>query len=297
MANSKRVVILGVTGFIGRGLPRLLKDQGFEVVGVSRSGAGDLEGVDHWQKLDEMALSGSHAVINMAGEPINQRWTDELKQRFHDSRVGLTQRIAAQIQSLPESERPQVWVNGSAVGIYGNRGDEVLTEESAMGEGYLAELCNEWELAALPAKSLGVRVVCMRTGIVIGNGGGALQQMLPIFKWGLGGRLGSGRQWMPWIHIDDLRGGIVHAVLTESVDGPVNGSAPGLERNEDFTDELAAVLKRPAVLPVPGFALKLAFGGFGEALLDSQRAEPAALEGHGYQFKFPTLEMALEDLL
>ncbi len=297
MESSKRVAIIGVTGFIGRGLPKLLVERGFQVTGVSRSGTGDVDGVSNWQALDELDFADHEIVINLAGEPINQRWTESNKRKFHESRVGLTQRIVAHLGSLPEDHRPKVLVNGSAVGIYGDRDDEVLTEKSQVGQGYLAKLCEEWEHAALQVKSAGVRVACLRTGIVLGQGGGALQQMLPIFKLGLGGRLGSGQQWMPWIHLEDLREAIVHVATTSSIEGPVNGSAPGLERNIDFTDEFAAALSRPAVLPVPGFALRLAFGGFGKALLHSQRAEPAALDGHGFQFKYPSLEMALEDLL
>jgi len=190
-----------------------------------------------------------------------------------------------------------VLVNASAVGIYGDRGDELITESSPPGSGYLADLCNAWENAALEAETLGDRVVRVRIGIVLGRDGGAFKKLRPLFKAGIGGRLGSGRQWMPWIHLTDLRAALVHAVLSDSMAGPVNGTAPTPERNADFTRELASAVHRPAIFPVPGFALKLVLGGFGGALLAGQRAVPAALEDDDFSFKFPTLEAALADLV
>jgi uncharacterized protein (TIGR01777 family) len=252
--------------------------------------------VDRWQTPSTLDLAGHEAVINLAGEPIDQRWNDANRRRFHESRVGLTRHLVAAISNLPPADRPQVLINASAVGIYGDGGDTLLTEASPPGSGYLADLCAEWEDAAIEAEALGVRVVRVRTGIVLGRDGAAFKKLLRVFKAGIGGRLGSGRQWMPWIHLHDLQAAIVHAVLSESLAGPINGSAPAPERNMDFTRKLAAALHRPAVFPVPGFALKLVLGGFGGALLEGQRALPAALEADGFTFRFPTLESALADL-
>lgn len=187
-------------------------------------------------------------------------------------------------------------VNASAVGIYGDGGDAVLDDSARRGAGYLAGLCSDWEDAAKDAESLGVRVVRMRTGVVLGHGGGAFDKLRSIFKLGIGGPLGSGQQWMPWIHLDDLRAAIVHCVFADSLDGPVNGTAPNPERNVDFTRKLANALHRPAFLAVPGFALKLVLGEFASALLEGQRAVPEALLADGFQFRFPTLESALADL-
>ncbi|HSP41281.1 MAG TPA: TIGR01777 family oxidoreductase, partial [Luteolibacter sp.] len=267
------------------------------ITGVSRSGRGDVPGVDRWQKPDSLDLSGHHAVINLAGERIDRRWTAENRRRIHDSRIGVTRRIVETIRALPENERPRVLVNTSAVGYYGDRGDEILTESAAPGSGYLAELCAEWEQAAMEAEALGLRVVRPRIGVVLGRGGPAFAKLATVFKTGLGGKLGSGRQWMPWIHLDDLRAALVHAVVSESLNGPANCTAPVPERNADFTRKFAKALHRPAILPVPGFALKLALGGFGGALLEGQRAIPAALEADGFRFRHPTLEAALEELL
>jgi hypothetical protein len=297
MDDKPRVAIIGVTGFIGHGLPALLAAEGFSCTGVSRSGGGSVPGIDRWQTPGALDLAGHHAVINLAGEAIDRRWTAENHRRFHESRVGVTRQVVEAIRALPAEARPKVLVNTSAVGIYGDRGDETLTESSAPGAGYLADLCREWEAVAIEAGALGVRVVRPRIGVVLGRGGPAFRKLLFVFKSGLGGRLGSGRQWMPWIHLDDLRAAFVHAVVSDSLSGAVNCAAPSPERNRDFTRKFAAALHRPAVLPVPGFALKLALGGFGGVLLAGQRAIPAALEADGFRFRHPTLESALAELV
>lgn len=296
MADVKKAAVAGVTGFVGSGLVPLLSQQGFSVTGISRSGGREITGVDTWQTVAEMDFSGHQVVINLAGEPVNQRWTEKRKKHFRESRVGYTDQIIAAIGRLPKEERPEVLVNASAVGYYGNRGDEFLTESSGPGSGYLAELCADWEHAAAKAENLGVRTVMIRIGIVLGKEGGAFQQLRGIFRAGLGGRLGDGRQWMPWIHVADLRRAIIHAAITKTVIGPLNGTAPAPERNLDFTKKFAAAVHRPAFLPVPGWALKLAFGEFAQALLDSERAVPSGLVGQGFLFQFPTLEEALADL-
>jgi len=297
MHNGDRVAILGVTGFVGRGLPSCLAAKGLSVTGVSRSGCGGLAGIKHWQSPAALDLSGHRAVINLAGESVAQRWTPDARRRFHESRVGLTRLVVEAIRRLPAGERPGVLVNASAVGYYGDGGEAVLTESAAAGSGYLADLCRDWEAAAREAEALGVRVVCLRLGMVLGRGGLAFERLRRVFKCGMGGRLGTGRQWMAWIHLCDLRAAIVHVMMSENLSGPVNGTAPEPVRNAEFTRKLAAALHRSALLPVPGFALKLALGGFGAALLDSQRALPEALLADGFQFKVPDLAGALANLV
>ena len=297
MNSPQRIAIIGVTGFIGRGLPAEFARAGIVCTGVSRSGAGDVPGVERWQAFDALDLEGHCAVINLAGEPIDQRWNERNRARFHESRIGVTRRVVAALRAMPADRRPAVLVNASAVGIYGDRGDELLDESAAPGDGYLAELCREWEAAADEARPLGVRVVTPRIGIVLGRGGSAFQKLLRVFRAGLGGRLGSGRQWMPWIHLDDMRAALVHAVRTDTVVGPMNCTAPNPVRNIDFTRQLAAALHRPAIFSVPGIALRIGLGGFGSALLAGQNTRPMALESSGFRFSHPTLESALGELL
>jgi uncharacterized protein len=296
MQNRQRAAIIGVTGFVGSGLPKLFAEKGMATTGISRSGNGNVPGIDQWQTPDTLDFSNHHAIINLAGEPIDQRWTEKSRRLFHASRVGLTQRVVEAISKLPAEARPKVLVNASAVGIYGDSGDEILTESARRGHGYLADLCDDWETAAQAAESLGVRVVRLRIGIVLGKNGSAFKKLLLVFKLGIGGRLGTGQQWMPWIHLADLQAAIVHAVVSETLSGPVNGTAPQPERNRDFTQKLATVLHRPAIFPAPAFALRLMLGEFSTALLAGQHAFPAALEASGFRFNFPTLESALADL-
>jgi uncharacterized protein (TIGR01777 family) len=293
---GKRVVIYGASGFIGGGLAGMLVKEGYEVIGVSRKGEGSVVGVSAWVRPEAVELRGCAAVINLAGAPIDQRWTEARKKEFRASRVGVTEDIVARIAALPASERPEVLLNGSAVGFYGDGGDAVLTEDAPVGEGYLAELCDAWEKAALPAEALGVRTVLLRTGVVLGKGGQAFEKLMTVFKLGIGGRLGSGKQWMPWIHVDDLRAAMVFCLKNPEISGAVNGTAPEPETNAALTRKLAKAVGRWEFLPVPGFALKLALGGFGSFLLASQRAIPAKLADAGFRFRYPTLDDALRDL-
>lgn len=297
MQIIQQAAIVGVTGFVGCGLPALLAEKGVATTGISRAGQGSIPGVNRWQSTSALDFSGHQAVINLAGEPINQRWNARTRRLFHESRVGLTSRVVKAIGMLPEDARPKVLVNASAVGIYGDRGDEILTDNSRKGGGYLADLCDDWEDAAKDATALGVRVVCLRIGIVLGKNGPAFEKLRTVFRLGIGGRLGSGQQWMPWIHLADLQAAIVHAVLSDTLTGPLNATAPHPERNADFTRKLATALHRPAIFPAPAFALKLALGEFSTALLAGQRALPRALEADGFRFQFPTLEAALTDLV
>ncbi len=297
MRMHQRVAIMGVTGFVGHGLPTLFAEKGIPVTGISRSANCRVPGVDRWQTPDALDFSGHGAVINLAGEPINRRWTAQAKRLFHESRVDTTLHIVQAIAKLAPQDRPKVLVNASAVGIYGDRGDEVLNDNSRPGHGYLADLCSDWEHAAHDAESLGVRVVCLRIGVVLGKNGPAFEKLRGVFNSGIGGRLGSGQQWMSWIHVHDLRAAIAHAVFSDTLAGPVNATAPYPERNHDFTRRFASALHRPALFPSPAFLLKLILGEFSTALLASERALPAALDADGFQFRYPTLETALVDLI
>jgi len=209
----------------------------------------------------------------------------------------VTERIAAGLEVLHAAERPRVLINASAVGIYGDRGDEILEEGSAAGSGYLADLCRDWEKAADAVAALGLRAMKWRIGVVLGRDGEAFKQMLIPFRLGVGGRLGSGRQWMPWIHVEDLAGSMLHGIRHATLSGPVNGTAPEPERNAEFTRKLGRAVHRPAILPAPPFALKLLLGEFAGVILASQRAVPRALLESGFKFRYPTLERALGDLI
>lgn len=266
------------------------------VTGVSRGGGGDVPGVDRWQTPETMDFAGCAAVVNLAGEPIDRRWSPELKVRFRQSRVDYSEQIVGALAACPESERPAVLVNASGVGIYGDRGDETLAESAAPADGYLADLCRDWERAALAAEAYGVRVVPVRIGLVLGSEGRAWRKLRRLFCLGLGGRLGHGRQWMPWIHLDDLCAAMLHAIDCDTLRGPVNAAAPGIVRNADFTRTLAQVVARPALFPAPAFALRLVLGEFAAVVLASQRVKPAALEASGFRFSHGGLEDALKAL-
>lgn len=240
------------------------------------------------------ALRDVDAVIHLAGEPIAQRWSEETKRRIRESRETGTRNLVQAMAKL--ATPPATLISSSAIGYYGSRGDEILTEESAPGKGYLAEICEAWEREADKAAASGIRVVKMRTGIVLDSKGGALQSMLPPFRMGVGGKLGSGGQWMSWIHLDDLVGIFRHS-LEQRVSGPLNGTAPYPVVNAEFTRILGAAVHRPAIFPVPAFGLRLLFGEMSEVLLNSQRVLPKAAEEAGYLFRFPQLSGALADLL
>jgi uncharacterized protein (TIGR01777 family) len=241
-------------------------------------------------------VSGFDAVVHLAGESVVGRWTAEKKKAIRDSRVLGTRHLVA---ALAQAEvKPRVLVCASAVGFYGDRGDELLREESPSGQGFLPEVCREWEDASRIAGDAGIRTVNIRIGLVLSAKGGALAKLLTPFKLGLGGRIGSGQQWWSWIHVDDIVGGIHHAMRSESLAGAVNLVAPNPVRNAEFTRVLASVLGRPAFFPVPEFALRMAFGKMaaGELLLSSQRTEPGKLLAEGYEFRFRELRGALANL-
>lgn len=293
-----QITLTGGTGFIGAHLAAKLVAGGHTVKHLTRSPAGR-PGYFAWNPdggpPPEEALSGSQAVIHLAGEPVAQRWTPEVKRAIRTSRVDATRGLVHALSTL--SPRPEVLVSASAVGYYGSRGDEVLTEESAPGRGFLAATCTEWEQAARLAESLGIRVVCIRIGVVLGPGGGALQQMLPPFRLGIGGPLAGGRQWMPWIHRDDLCSLALWAVQESAVSGPVNAVGPQPVRNSEFTAALGVALRRPAFLPVPRFSLSLLYGEMSEIVVASQRALPQRAQSMDFRFSFPEIDAALRQIL
>jgi uncharacterized protein (TIGR01777 family) len=288
------VGIVGATGFIGRALGRELSARGWRVVRFSRQPLEEGAWRSAAGKLD---LGGLDAVVNLAGESVAQRWTRSRWERIENSRVELTRGLVQAIEQMASCERPRVLLNSSAVGIYPSSEDEELREDSALGTGRMAGLCRAWEAAALEARNLGLRVVPLRTGIVLGKGGDAWERLRMLFSWGLGGRLGSGQQWMPWIHLADEVAAIIFALESEDLSGPLNLCAPNPVTNREFTKRLGGTLDRPAFCHAPGPLLSLILGGFAkEGLLASCRALPVGLEEQGFNFKFPTLQSALDDL-
>ena len=286
--SSLRLGIVGASGFVGRSLRALAASHGDEVVCFSRQerpgfrifrGAGDLKGLD--------------AVVNLGGEPILGLWTAARKQRILESRVQGTRRVVEAIMTHKSTVR--TLINASAIGFYGDTGDRVVDEASARGRGFLAETCQAWETAASEAVLAGVRVVLLRIGFVIGNGG-AMGLIRPVFRMGLGGRLGSGRQWMSCIHVEDVAGMIYWAIHHDSVTGPVNAVMPEPVTNSEFTKSVAATVRRPAVFPGPAIVLKAALGELSHVLLDSSRVRPGAANRLGYPYRFPALATALQSL-
>jgi len=295
-----RVAVTGSHGLIGSGLLDALHTRGDEAVRLVRD--QPQPGEARWEpaegKIDAKALEGVDAVVHLAGVGIgDRRWSDEHKRAVLDSRVQGTTLLARTLASL--TDRPSVLVSASAVGYYGDRGDEVLTEDAGPGTGFLSEVCEQWERSTAPAKDAGIRVAHLRTGLVMSREGGALKQMLVPFRLGAGGRIGSGRQWWSWIAIDDELGAILHVVGDDTVRGPVNLTAPNPVTNAEFTKTLGKVLGRPTLLPTPTFALKALFGGdaVDEMFLGGQRVVPAKLEATAYEFRHPHLEPALRALL
>jgi hypothetical protein len=298
-----RVLVSGASGMVGSVLVPSLKVGGAHVARLARNGAAhpdvineELVPWDPSRAISPESVSGFDAVIHLAGESIVGRWTDEKKIRIRESRVPPTTHLA---QALAEAkEKPEVFLSASAIGYYGNRGDDVLTEASEGGTGFTADLAREWESATAPAIEAGIRTVQMRTGIILGNGGGALPKMLPAFKMGLGGKIGSGRQWMSWVDVQDVVGAIHHILRTDLLQGPVNLVAPKALTNSEFTRTLAGVLSRPAIFPMPAFVARLAFGEMAdELLLASQRVEPKRLIASGYPFRFRDLRSSLRAIL
>lgn len=291
-----RILVAGGSGLVGRTLEAFLQTQGHTVIRLVRRparGPGERTWNPATGQIDPTALDGIHAVVNLAGENIAAgRWTPQRREAIRSSRIDATRTLVAAIARAPE--KPAVLVNASAVGIYGDRGDTVLSEDAGPGADFLADVCRAWEAEANRASDHGVRPVLLRFGVVLTPAGGALGKLLPLFNAGLGGRVGRGEQWMSWIGSDDVVGAIYHALLEFRCVGPMNVVAPEPVTNADFTRALARTLHRPAVLPVPAFALRVVFGEMADAtLLASTRATPSALLASGYRFRHPTVASAL----
>ncbi len=293
------IAVTGSGGLVGSALVPFLITGGYRVRRlVRKSPSGKDVPWDPANGVRDLSrLEGVDAVVHLAGENIAAgRWTPHRKEEIRRSRVEGTRRLCQSLARL--SRPPKVLVSASAVGFYGNRGDEILTEDSASGKDFLAEVCREWEAATEPASRGGIRVVHLRFGMVLSSAGGALKKMLPAFRLGLGGRFGTGAQYVSWISIDDAIGAIHHAISNESVAGAVNAVAPAPVTNAEFTRVLARGLSRPALFPMPAFAARLAFGQMADALLlAGQRVTPTRLEASGYRFRHPDLESALRHLL
>ena len=299
-----KVLVTGATGFVGRRLCELLKQRGHSVVALSRNSVTakqSLPFIDQafeWRPVSEPppreAFDGVGGVIHLLGETVQGRWNAAKKAAIRDSRVLGTRNLVEGMARL--ESRPKVLVSASAIGYYGDRGDEELSEESAPGNDFLAAVSQEWESEAVAAERLGVRVVLARVSVVLGPGGGALGAMLLPFKLGAGGPLGSGRQWWSWIHRDDLAEMMIQ-LLKSDFSGAVNGAAPNPLRQKEFARILGKVLRRPAFMPAPAFALKIALGGFAAELLSSKRVLPKAAQRFGFSFRYPQLEGALRELL
>jgi uncharacterized protein (TIGR01777 family) len=299
-----KILITGATGFIGRQVTLYLRERGHEIVVLTR----DSEKapvrlpiacpVFSWKGAEQPppreAFADVDAVVHLAGENIINRWTPSRKKEIIRSRAESTRQLVTAMQEL--DHKPKVFVCASAIGYYGDRGDEALDESAGPGEGFLPNLCRQWEQAARQAEESGIRVVSLRIGVVLGHDGGALQPMLPPFRMGLGGKVGSGKQWMSWIHVRDLAGLILHAIETDTVKGPVNAVGPHPASNVVFTQTLAMVLKRPHLFAVPEFVLKIIIGETSQVVLTSQRVIARKAIESGYEFAFVELKSALEDI-
>lgn len=302
-----QVVVTGATGTIGRALVSELQERGHDVVALSRDSHRAAEILGNEVKIvvwpeparaapPAEALAGSDAVINLLGEPIAQRWTEEAKRRIRDSRVQTTRWLVAAIRELDPERRPRVLISQSAAGFYGPRGDEWVDEDSDPGADWLAELTADWEGEAAQASDI-MRVVRTRTGIVLSPGGGALAKMLTFFRLGIGGPVAGGHQYVPWVHLDDVVGALITCLEHGDAAGPINVTAPTPVTNAELSKALGRALHRPAVLPVPGFALHLLYGEMAEVVTTGQRVRPSGLIGLGYRFRHAELNEALEEVL
>lgn len=297
-----RVTVSGASGFIGSRLVAHLDAQGHEVHLLGRAARKGMLASARFSIWDAAAheppaeaLEGADAVIHLSGEPVAQRWTPDVKRRIRASRVDSTRLLVDALRKV--NARPRVLVCASAIGYYGDRGEETLTETSTPGTGFLPEVCVEWERTASRAREFGVRVVPVRTGMVLHPEGGALDQMLPPFRWGVGGRIGSGQQWMSWIHMTDMVRLLAHAAVTPGLDGSMNAASPNAVRNSEFTRTLGRTLRRPAILPVPEFLVGVLFGEMASVVTASQRVTPRAALASGFRFEQELLGPALAHLL
>lgn len=301
-----RIVLTGATGTIGVAVSGALRARGDEVVALTRDarrGAqrlGDGVEVREWpdptRRPSADALAGTDAVVHMLGEPVAQRWTAEARRRIRESRVLGTRALVDALALLPVGERPRTLLSQSATGLYGAGDARPLDEDAPPGDGFLADVVSAWEHEARAATPY-MRVACMRTGVVLSPDGGALSKMLPFFRLAIGGPVGGGRQYVPWIHLDDVVGAVLHCLDDSEVRGPVNVTAPQPATNTELSHALGRALGRPAVLPVPGFALRLLYGDMAQIVTTGQRVLPVRLRRAGFEFRHPTLEPALRDVL
>lgn len=295
-----KIAMTGATGFIGTAMAEEARRRGHQLVILARQPgkitpqAGDQ--VVDWSS--DAPLPPHDAAVHLAGESVSSRWTEEKKRLIMDSRRDGTRRLVDALSAMPAAERPRVLVSASAVGYYGERGDEILTEDSAPApDNYLSEVCKVWETEARRAEELGIRVACLRLGVVLGKGGGALGQMLTPFKMGVGGPVGNGRQWFPWVHRTDVLGVALSAVENAGMKGPFNVVSPGIVRGKEFAQALGKAVHRPAIIPTPVFALQALLGDFAKHLVESQHVVPKATLEAGYTFQFPELEAALQEIV
>lgn len=296
-----RVTVTGATGTVGQALVRELRERGDEVTALSRNAerAASSLGVDAQGWKDPKAepppldsLRGRDAVVHLLGETVAQRWSDDVKREIRDSRILSTRQLVAGLAELAQDERPRVLVSQSTTGFYGPNGDERLAEDAPAGNDFLAYVVRDWEAEAQKAAELGIRVVLTRTGVVLSQGAGALEKMLPFFKLGVGGPVAGGKQYVPWVHLDDVVGALV-ACIDGDLGGPVNVTAPNPVTNKELSKTLGKVLKRPAFAPVPGLAVETLYGEMATIVTTGQRVVPARLEESGYRFRMPDLEAAL----
>lgn len=298
------ILVTGGTGFVGKRLLNQIQDP---TLITRNAGRAEQNFVGHpaspkfiqWKSHhDQLVLpdSGFRQVVHLMGESIAEgRWTEAKKERIRSSRVDATNRL---VEALLKTEKlPETFVSASAIGIYGDPGEEGVDESSPHGTGYLTEVCQEWEESALRLVESGVRVVCLRIGIVLGREGGAMEKMVPLFRWGLGGRLGNGKQWVAWIHVEDLVAMILWALNDSNVSGPVNATAPNPVRNKELTKVLAKSVNRPALFPAPKFMLRVVLGEFANSLFFSQKVLPTVALENGFQFQFPEINQAISEVV
>ncbi len=293
-----RLGVTGVSGFIGRQLVEIAVEAGHKVIGFSRQPDRSVPGVAEMREFsrpDQADYRDLDAIVHLAGEPVFGLWTGEKKRLIHQTRVEGTRALIRGVEKLRVAERPRALVCASAIGYYGDTGDDLVDEDSDAGFGFLAGVVRDWEAAAREASDIGLRAVSVRVGFVLGATGGALALMRKIFRAYLGGRLGSGDQWMSWVHVRDVARTFLTCCENEALGGPVNAVSPRPVTNREFTETLARLLDRPAVLPAPAFVLRMAPGGMGELFLDSQRVDPAVLRLRDFTWAFPDLETALRE--
>ncbi|MEW2381908.1 TIGR01777 family oxidoreductase [Micromonospora sp. NPDC047707] len=296
-----RILMAGASGFLGTRLADLLTADGHEVTRLVRRPPRTPD-ERQWSpsaaQLDPAVMAAADAVVNLAGAGVgDRRWNDEYRRIIRSSRVDTTTTLAITIAGLPAADRPEVLVNSSAVGWYGNTGDRTVEEDSPAGEGFLADVCRVWEAATRPAEDAGVRVVRLRTGLPLHRDGGLLKPQLLPFRLGIAGRLGSGRQWLPWISMADWLNAAAFTIARADLAGPVNAVGPAPVTNAEFTRELARQLHRPAIIPIPALALKVALGGFAQEALTSARVLPGVLTKAGFTYRHPDLRSALHAAL